>query len=169
MADRFDAAGPPTSRSRGSAGTSSPSCARREPIAPETVARTLLDSLVEPFVVDQERLHLSGSAGIAMAPEHGTTVGACSSAPTSRCTQQRTARLALVYRSDIDVNDPSLLSLMGELREGMASGDVDIEVEPVVDLFTGAVISAEALVRWHHPTAASCAPGCSSRSPNATG
>jgi EAL domain-containing protein (putative c-di-GMP-specific phosphodiesterase class I) len=66
---------------------------------------------------------------------------------------------ALVYRSDIDLNDPSLLSLMGELREGIATGQVDIEVEPVVDLFTGAVISAEALVRWHHPTRGKLRPG----------
>ena len=84
----------------------------------------------------------------------------CSSARTSRCTPPRTAPdSALVYRSDIDVNDPSLLSLMGELREGIATGQVDIEVEPVVDLFTGAVVSAEALVRWHHPTRGKLRPG----------
>jgi EAL domain-containing protein (putative c-di-GMP-specific phosphodiesterase class I) len=65
----------------------------------------------------------------------------------------------VVYRSDIDVNDPSLLSLMGELRQGITTGQVDIEVEPVVDLFTGAVISAEALVRWHHPTRGKLRPG----------
>jgi EAL domain-containing protein (putative c-di-GMP-specific phosphodiesterase class I) len=41
----------------------------------------------------------------------------------------------------------------------MAAGEVDIEVEPVVDLFTGAVVSAEALVRWHHPSRGKLRPG----------
>jgi diguanylate cyclase (GGDEF)-like protein len=125
-----------------------------------TVATTLLDSLVEPFVVDQERLHLSGSAGIAMAPEHGTTIGdLLKRADIAMYAAKNGPDSALVYRSDIDVNDPSLLSLMGELREGISTGQVDIEVEPVVDLFTGAIVSAEALVRWHHPTRGKLRPG----------
>jgi diguanylate cyclase (GGDEF)-like protein len=135
-------------------------CEARNADAAMTVATTLLDSLVEPFVVDQERLHLSGSAGIAMAPEHGTTIGdLLKRADIAMYAAKNGADSALVYRSDIDLNDPSLLSLMGELREAIASGQVDIEVEPVVDLFSGAVVSAEALVRWHHPTRGKLRPG----------
>jgi diguanylate cyclase (GGDEF)-like protein len=135
-------------------------CQARDPDAAMAVATTLLASLVEPFVVGQERLHLSGSAGIAMAPEHGTTVAdLLKRADIAMYAAKHGADSALVYRSDIDVNDPSLLSLMGELREGIATGQVDIEVEPVVDLFTGAVVSAEALVRWHHPTRGKLRPG----------
>jgi diguanylate cyclase (GGDEF)-like protein len=135
-------------------------CQARDADAAMTVAMTLLASLVDPFVVDQERLHLSGSAGIAMAPEHGTTVGdLLKRADIAMYAAKNGPDSALVYRSDIDLNDPSLLSLMGELREGIATGQVDIEVEPVVDLFTGAVISAEALVRWHHPTRGKLRPG----------
>ena len=135
-------------------------CQARNADAAMATATMLLDSLVEPFVVGQERLHLSGSAGIAMAPEHGTTVGdLLKRADIAMYAAKNGPDSALVYRSDIDVNDPSLLSLMGELREGMATGQVDIEVEPVVDLFTGAVVSAEALVRWHHPTRGKLRPG----------
>jgi EAL domain-containing protein (putative c-di-GMP-specific phosphodiesterase class I) len=65
----------------------------------------------------------------------------------------------VLYRSDIDVNDASLLSLMGELREAIESGQVDIEVEPLVDLQSGTVVSAEALVRWHHPVRGTLRPG----------
>ena len=41
---------------------------------PMQVARSLLDALEEPFAIGQERLHLSGAAGIAIAPAHGSTV-----------------------------------------------------------------------------------------------
>jgi diguanylate cyclase (GGDEF)-like protein len=135
-------------------------CRARDSDAAMAVATSLLDTLNEPFVVGQERLHLSGSAGIAMAPEHGTTVAdLLKRADIAMYAAKNGPDSALVYRADIDVNDASLLSLMGELREGIATGQVDIEVEPVVDLFTGAVVSAEALVRWHHPVRGKLRPG----------
>ena len=69
------------------------------------------------------------------------------------------AESCVAYRSDIDLNDPSLLSLMGELREAIAAGQVDIEVEPVMDLLTDRIQATEALVRWHHPVRGTLRPG----------
>ena len=39
-----------------------------------------------------------------------------------------------------------------ELRRGIALGQLEVHYQPVVDLVSGAVCSAEALVRWRHPT-----------------
>jgi EAL domain-containing protein (putative c-di-GMP-specific phosphodiesterase class I)/CHASE2 domain-containing sensor protein/GGDEF domain-containing protein len=44
------------------------------------------------------------------------------------------------------------LSMMGELRRGMAAGEVTVAYQPKLDLKSGRVTHAEALVRWHHPT-----------------
>jgi EAL domain-containing protein (putative c-di-GMP-specific phosphodiesterase class I)/CHASE2 domain-containing sensor protein len=44
------------------------------------------------------------------------------------------------------------LSLMGELRRGMAQGEVSVAYQPKLDIATGWVTHAEALVRWRHPT-----------------
>jgi EAL domain-containing protein (putative c-di-GMP-specific phosphodiesterase class I)/CHASE2 domain-containing sensor protein len=44
------------------------------------------------------------------------------------------------------------LSLMGELRRGMAQGEVSVAYQPKLDIATGAITHAEALVRWRHPT-----------------
>ncbi|MGZ4592198.1 MAG: putative bifunctional diguanylate cyclase/phosphodiesterase, partial [Actinomycetes bacterium] len=124
------------------------------------VATKLLDALVTPFSINQERLHLSGSVGIALAPTHGTTVSdLLKRADIAMYAAKNGADAAVVYRPDIDVNDPSLLSLMGELREAITAGDVDVEVEPVVDLVTGELTSAEALVRWHHRVRGTLRPG----------
>lgn len=43
------------------------------------------------------------------------------------------------------------LSMMGELRRGIAVGEVKIFYQPKFDLREGRITSAEALVRWHHP------------------
>jgi EAL domain-containing protein (putative c-di-GMP-specific phosphodiesterase class I)/GGDEF domain-containing protein len=43
------------------------------------------------------------------------------------------------------------LSLMGELRRGMALGEVAVAYQPKLDIRTGKIAHAEALVRWRHP------------------
>ena len=126
----------------------------------EEIAGRLLNALTPTFVVGQERLHLSGSIGIALAPDHGRTVSdLLKRADIAMYAAKNGASPSVLYRADIDMNDASLLSLMGELREAIAAGDVDIEVEPVVDLRTDEIASAEALVRWHHPVRGTLRPG----------
>ncbi len=128
--------------------------------SPETVAEGLIATLEPHFTVGEERLHLSGSVGIALAPEHGRTVSdLLKRADIAMYAAKNGADRYVLYRQDIDVNDPSLLSLMGELRDALESGDVDIEVEPVVDLTNGRIHSCEALVRWHHPVRGTLRPG----------
>jgi EAL domain-containing protein (putative c-di-GMP-specific phosphodiesterase class I)/CHASE2 domain-containing sensor protein/GGDEF domain-containing protein len=51
-------------------------------------------------------------------------------------------------------SDPALrrqLSMMGELRRGMANGEVSVAYQPKLDIRTGRIAHAEALVRWRHP------------------
>jgi diguanylate cyclase (GGDEF)-like protein len=125
-----------------------------------SVAARLTESLLEPLVVDQDRLHLSGSIGIALAPDHATTVGdLLKRADIAMYVAKNGPDPVAVYRPDVDGHDPAVLSLMGELREAIATGEVSIEVEPVVDLLTGELASAEALLRWHHPIRGTLSPG----------
>lgn len=50
------------------------------------------------------------------------------------------------------------LSLMGDLRRGMAAGEVTVAYQPKLDLRSGKISHAEALVRWHHPIDGIIAP-----------
>ena len=123
------------------------------------VAARLVDALSAPVRVGEDRLHLSGAVGIALAPQHATAVGdLLKRADIAMYAAKNGGEATVVYRPDIDVNDPALLSLMGELREALSSGRIDIEVEPVIDLLAGRLIAAEALVRWHHPTRGTLRP-----------
>ena len=123
------------------------------------IAAIMIDALMAPILIGEDRLHLSGSVGVAIAPDHATAVGdLLKRADIAMYAAKNGPDGAVVYRPDIDVNDPSLLSLMGELREALTDGQIDIEVEPVMDLMGGRVIAAEALVRWHHPTRGTLRP-----------
>lgn len=58
------------------------------------------------------------------------------------------ARAGRVLRREFD---PRLARLIRELERGIERREFRIELQPLVDLRTGAVESAEALVRWDHP------------------
>jgi diguanylate cyclase (GGDEF)-like protein len=127
---------------------------------PLALAHRMLEALVVPVLVGEDRLQLTGAVGIAIAPDHATAVAdLLKRADIAMYAAKNGPEAAVVYRPDIDLNDPSLLSLMGELREALTDGQIDIEVEPVMDLLAGRLVAAEALVRWHHPTRGTLRPG----------
>jgi EAL domain-containing protein (putative c-di-GMP-specific phosphodiesterase class I) len=55
------------------------------------------------------------------------------------------------YVADKDRNSPERLSLLGDLRLAIESGDLDLHYQPKVRLSDGTVEGVEALLRWWHP------------------
>src|SRR6185503_9837537 len=51
------------------------------------------------------------------------------------------------------------LALLGELRRAITDDELVLHYQPAVDLRTGEVCGAEALVRWQHPTHGLMPPG----------
>ena len=50
------------------------------------------------------------------------------------------------------------LELEGELRHGLARGELVAHYQPIVSLTSGAITGVEALVRWEHPTRGNMSP-----------
>ncbi len=57
-----------------------------------------------------------------------------------------------MYRVEIDQRTPERLSLLADLRAALEHCHLDVHFQPKIDLVTGVVVGAEALVRWEHPT-----------------
>jgi diguanylate cyclase (GGDEF)-like protein len=62
------------------------------------------------------------------------------------------------YRDEIDRRTPARLSMLGDLRAAIEQSELDVVYQPKLDLSTGAIVGAEALVRWEHPTRGVVAP-----------
>lgn len=56
-----------------------------------------------------------------------------------------------MYTADLEAGSSERLELLRDLREVIASGDLDVFFQPKVNLVTEEVVGAEALVRWQHP------------------
>ena len=115
-------------------------------------ARRLLKALEEPFEIEDRRLEIGGSIGIAITPEHGSDPATLMRrADIAMYVAKRTRSGHAVYSPEHDKHSPGRLALMGELREALQSDALVLHYQPQVDLATTTVIGVEALIRWQHP------------------
>ncbi len=124
-----------------------------------TVASRLLVALAEPFDVAGRELRVSVSIGLAWS---GGSIGvkelmrdADTAMYAAKDAGKGTVRTfeAGMHRAALD-----RLELTGELQHALDQGQFELEYQPIVNLRSGGISGAEALVRWTHPTRGRIAP-----------
>ena len=117
------------------------------------VGERILGSLDRPFMVQKLPIEVSASAGVAVAPDHGTEAETLLRRADSAV--QAAHRLGggatVVYSVACEPHDPTRLALLGELRRALEANELQLHYQPKVDLKTRTVVGAEALLRWPHP------------------
>jgi diguanylate cyclase (GGDEF)-like protein len=128
----------------------------------EVLAHRLHELLLEPFTVTGVRLHVGVSIGVSTTPAPATTVPELLHCADVAMYTAKSAREGV----HLYVPDPvtgtagsDRLRTMEELRTALAEDELVVFLQPQVDLRDGAVVGAEALVRWHHPTRGLLSPG----------
>jgi diguanylate cyclase (GGDEF)-like protein/PAS domain S-box-containing protein len=117
------------------------------------VAHLAIACLQVPFVFGEARLELSASIGIALFPQHSRDANALlRQSDVAMYAAKRDRTGAAIYQSAFDDHNRERLFLGAELREALVKGNMQLHYQPKVDLATGRVVGAEALVRWQHPT-----------------
>jgi diguanylate cyclase (GGDEF)-like protein len=119
----------------------------------ETIAIKMLEALQQPFKAGTVTVHPSLSIGIAMFPLDGDTfVKLLSRANSAMRYAKTTARGTYrFYAADMSRMDDDQLALENELREALDRNQLELHFQPKVDIATGRIRSAEALLRWRHP------------------
>ena len=116
------------------------------------VADRARDALSEPFEVNDLRLHVSASVGIALYPDHGEGADELlQRADVAMYVAKQAGTGREVYARDRDQNSVERLALIGELRRAFDFGELEAHFQPKVSAGDRVVVGAEALVRWRHP------------------
>ncbi|HEX2578423.1 MAG TPA: EAL domain-containing protein, partial [Aquihabitans sp.] len=116
------------------------------------VAGRVRDALAEPFLIDDVRIQSNASIGIAHFPEHAHDVaGLVQRADVAMYQAKRGGTGVAVYAAESDRSSVERLTLIGELPDAVAAGQLLLHFQPCVDLRSGRAVRAEALVRWQHP------------------
>ncbi|MFR9778137.1 putative bifunctional diguanylate cyclase/phosphodiesterase [Micromonospora sp. MS34] len=126
---------------------------RGRTVPPERLAARLLAAL-EPLPGEEDLgVHPSASIGIAeYGPQHTSHTDLLRDADIAMYAAKAAGKSA--YRTctpELRESAVSRAELIADLRRAVDEGQLLVEFQPIVDLATGAVRSAEALVRWRHP------------------
>ncbi|HEX6700939.1 MAG TPA: diguanylate cyclase, partial [Gaiellaceae bacterium] len=123
--------------------------------SPETatiVARRLRRALDQPILVEDLPLAVEATVGIAISPEHTDSAALLVRRADVALHVAKAARSGFeVYSPKIDAHSKPRLSLLGELRRGIAEGELTLHYQPQLAAGSCALERVEALVRWVHP------------------
>jgi diguanylate cyclase (GGDEF)-like protein len=102
--------------------------------------------------IGDQHVDVSASIGIASYPEHADSEQKLFSRAelAMQVAKEKQYHIA-VFDSKFDATSLENLSLASDLKTAIASQQLRMYVQPKVDLTTGIVTSAEALIRWIHP------------------
>ena len=120
---------------------------------PERLARRVQHAFGESFRVDTDEFSVTTSIGIARAPADGeTSQQLIQSADIAMYDSKRRRRNGWqAFSPELASRQQERLQAETQLRRALDNGEFHLVYQPQVDLRSGRILYAEALVRWHNP------------------
>ncbi|WP_291517491.1 GGDEF domain-containing phosphodiesterase [Acidovorax sp.] len=114
------------------------------------LAQELMNQIRRPFALEGYQLHVTPSVGISLFPDHGSTPAELvSRADMGMYAAKKLGRNTYCVFDDRQLQESSRrLSVENGLRTALAQGEFWLAFQPKVELATGRVVGAEALLRW---------------------
>ncbi len=124
-------------------------------------ANEILEGMEKPFTVNGKELFITVSVGVTIYPDDGNKEDALiSNAVTAmaRAKEEGRNKYSLFIQA---MNERAMVKLAMEsnLRRALEKGEIKVYYQPKVDLTSGKIVGAEALVRWIREDGSSISPG----------
>lgn len=118
----------------------------------EQIAVRILETLSQPWQLDELEMHVRASVGIAIASDDSTPESLLRDSDLAmyRAKKRRTGGI-MVFDDVLREKSARRLDTASALHRALDRDEMVLEYQPVVDLSTGSMVSVEALLRWHHP------------------
>ncbi|HEX5130468.1 MAG TPA: PAS domain-containing protein [Usitatibacter sp.] len=121
--------------------------------APERVAHKILDEVRRPFQVEGHEIHVSGSLGLALYPDDGKdSETLLKNADAAMYHAKELGRNAFrVFSTELGERRAHRIRVEKALRRALKHDELLLHFQPILDLASGEVTRAEALLRWRDP------------------
>ncbi|HVK56487.1 MAG TPA: EAL domain-containing protein [Burkholderiales bacterium] len=114
--------------------------------------KQILEPLSQPFTWDNRQIPVSVRAGIALHPGDGMNAQTLFKNAEAALMKAKSLRESfLFYAPQMNAAITAKLALESELRIALEAKQFVIYFQPRVDLTSGWIVGAEALIRWRHP------------------
>jgi diguanylate cyclase (GGDEF)-like protein len=124
-----------------------------DPALAASVAQRVARAFEQPLTLDEHKVDMGAGIGIACWPQDaGDADTLINRAEVAMYAAKQRHQDALMYDPSLDAGSALTLSLLSDLRQAIEHGELRLFLQPKLALATGAVVGAEALVRWQHPT-----------------
>jgi diguanylate cyclase (GGDEF)-like protein len=113
----------------------------------------IASAIAEPFVLDGQQITMTSCAGIALAPDDGVEADLLldnAQFALGRARSEGRGRRCF-FEVGMDARAKARRLLEFDLRKAIAAEEFEIFYQPLIELKSGAVSGAEALLRWKHP------------------
>ncbi len=120
----------------------------------EDLAHRLVQCAAKPFLLDSQEVYITGSVGISRYGTDGDQIDVLLKKAQMAVLQarQQGGNQYLFYCSAWVSTDTDDLILESNLRTAIAGDELEVFYQPQINLTTGRITGAEALLRWNHPT-----------------
>ena len=125
------------------------------------IANNIIGAFAEPFEIDNYSLNTTFSIGVSLYPDDGREFDALlRNADTALYQAKDSGRDTYRFFSEkMNVDAQEQLHLQGQLRGAVRNQEFMLHYQPQIDIGSGRIIGAEALVRWQHPELGMIPPG----------
>lgn len=126
----------------------------------ETVAQKIVETLAVPFQLEGEQAYVTASIGITLYPSDAKDVDELiRNADQAMYAAKEKGRNRFCYFTP-SLQEAALhrLRLINDLRHAMEENQLSLHFQPIVELASGRIRKAEALLRWSHPARGMVSP-----------
>lgn len=133
----------------------------REETDAAAVARRIINSVSEPFIIDGKEIVVGTSIGIAAFPRDGQdylTILKHADMAMYQAKEEGKNTFRF-FSSELNDQASNRMEIESDLRKALVNGELELFYQPKIDTNTMKVHSLEGLIRWHHPDKGMINPG----------
>jgi len=119
----------------------------------ERVARRVVLAVSEPFELSSHSVDIGASIGVAISPDHGTSIEALMRAADIAMYRAKSSGGGqhCLFTDELAAEHQQKIETEKALTEAVQRGEFILAFQPQMSLVTGEIAGAEALLRWNHP------------------